>query len=472
MSTMRVLIDHGAYENLGDLSMLEAAVEQVRQLKDVEISVKASPIQWPWPDIRIVDYHLPPPGASVNRVTKSKWLPELSRRMLWGAADAWRDVVYRRVASGGPVAARPIHSSSGEHRLGRWVEQFDALFVAGGGDLNDVFPQALWRCCALAHAFAEQGKPTLLSGQQLGPFQRSASIALLHSALRRASHVGLREPTASLQICREAGVKPERMSMTGDDSLGLAPADESEIMMALRSAGVEPGDFIAVNLRIAPYCPVGAGQLREVADLLDGLARKYGRPLLAVPISHGEEDSDLVTAVRLAELLGPGRLHILESESMSAALVKGVLARAWAAIGNSYHFCTFALCGGVPAIALYTGAYYRQKALGTAAFWGDARLAMSLAVFPGGAAADRISAVLEDEVLRQSLQHRAQESARAWEAGFKQGVLQAFGLQAPAGPGLPAPRLFPRYKPRARSPGSAAAIAGNCGPPGSPCARA
>jgi polysaccharide pyruvyl transferase WcaK-like protein len=463
---MRILIDHGAYENHGDLAMLEAAVAQLGRLKDVEISVQASPINWPLPDIRVIEYHLPPPGASVNRVTKSKRIPEISRRMLWGAADAWRKIVYRRVASGAPVAACRIHTPSGEQRLGQWVEQFDALFVAGGGDLNDVFPQALWRCCALVHAFAEQGKPILLSGQQLGPVQRSSSVVLLHSTLRQAGFVGLREPTTSLQICREAGVRSECMAMSGDDSLGLAPGAESDVDKVLRDAGVEPGDFIAVNLRIAPYCPVGAGQLKDVAGLLDGLARRHGRPLLAVPISYGEGDSDLVTAVWLAELLKPGRLHILDSSSMSSALVKGVLARAWGAIGSSYHFCTFALSGGVPAIALYEGAYYRQKALGTAAFWGDARLALSLGELQGGSAADRITAVLEDEALRRSLRQRAEESARAWEVSFREGVRRAFGLQMQADPGSPVACLVPRHEPHARSPGSTAATSGSCDPPG------
>lgn len=45
---------------------------------------------------------------------------------------------------------------------------------------------------------------------------------------------------------------------------------------------------------------------------------------------------------------------------MTPAAVKGVLGRAWGAVGTSYHFCTFAASMGVPVACLYDGSYYSK----------------------------------------------------------------------------------------------------------------
>ena len=114
---------------------------------------------------------------------------------------------------------------------------------------------------------------------------------------------------------------------------------------------------------------------------------------------------------------------IFAHESLSAALLKGVLGSAHAAIGMSYHFCTFALSQGVPAISLYTGDYYRQKAIGLSSFWGDERLALAIEELAAHGL-DRVQAVFTDESLRARLDVRARDAAQEWQAGFKRNILR------------------------------------------------
>lgn len=414
---MKILIDHGAYDNFGDLAMLQAAVERISGIDGVELQVQISPISWRRENVQPVEYHVPLPVWGANRVLKSRLIPDPVRRRLASIVREWRYRSFDRIGRGAGVGAHPVVTSAGLQSIESWCKQYDALFIAGGGDMNDVFPQALWRCCSLVHAFAEQRKPVLLSGQQLGPIRRAESSRLLASALRSATFVGVREPTDSLDILSDAGIQRDRIDMIGDDSLGIVPADRAEVDTLLARHGISAGRFIAVNVRMGPYTPVQDRHLRDLAELLARLSSMSALPLLAVRISVAEDDSDLASARQLSGALGGGSLTILDREPLSVALVKGVLGRAHGAIGMSYHFCTFALSQGVPAVAIHLGDYYDQKARGLAAFWGDDRLAMSIASL-GGAAARPVHEVFSDASLRERLQQRAGEASRIWENGF------------------------------------------------------
>jgi hypothetical protein len=106
-----------------------------------------------------------------------------------------------------------------------------------------------------------------------------------------------------------------------------------------------------------------------------------------------------------------------------------VLGSAYAALGMSYHFCTFALSQGVPTVALFAGDYYAQKAYGISQFWNDERLAAPFAALETAAGIERIRSVLDDEHLREVLRGRAEEATRRWQMMFKDRVIQLLQRQ-------------------------------------------
>ncbi|TAK50774.1 MAG: hypothetical protein EPO25_18505 [Gammaproteobacteria bacterium] len=427
---MKILVDHGAYENFGDLAMLEAALARLRTIPGVELAVQEAPVQWPWPGIRTMGYDIRPPGATLRRFARARILAGPPRAAMHAAARCWQLLAHHLAGLAGGTGAWPVRIAGGPQRLSQFCAQFDALFVAGGGDLNDVFPQALWRCCCLVRGFAAQGKPVFLSGQQIGPIRHAGSARLLRAALRRATFVGVREPGDSWRLATAAGLAGARLALTGDDSLGLLPAAADAIDAALAASGIGREPFLAVNIRIGPYVDVAADSLPAIARVLDGVAGRCRLPLLAVPISVADEDSDLQAAEALARCLRRP-LPILRGNRLSAALLKGVLGRAHGAIGMSYHFCTFALSQGVPAIALYAGDYYAQKAAGLADCWGDARLAEPIARLDDEAPG-RLLQLLGDEALRARLREAAPMAARNWEDAFAAHVVRPLAGRAQA----------------------------------------
>jgi polysaccharide pyruvyl transferase WcaK-like protein len=325
------------------------------------------------------------------------------------------------------------------HALDRFCAAFDGLYIAGGGNLNDVFPFELWARIRLIRAFRQQQKPVVLTGQQIGPFCSRWTRGSLQHALRLADFVGLREAGESLAVCQGAGLAANRYHVMGDDSLGLSPAPPSISRAFLRKYGLTPQRFIAANIRVAGYAPRHQRHVGDLAALLGLLSQRCGMPILIVPISTNEADSDLASGKRLAELLPDDRGRVFNEPGLTPADLKGVLGQAYGAVGVSYHFCSFALSQGTPTVSLHDGAYYEQKARGLSDFWGDRRLAASLADVASPAAADRVAAVLADGALRDNLRHRAAGAVQDWQAGFDEVVSARLFNERPA----PAPLRHP-----------------------------
>ncbi|RKT47403.1 glycosyltransferase [Thiocapsa rosea] len=422
---MKLLVDHGAYDNLGDLGMLEAALHQLRAYgTEIQLFVKDCPLDdriWNLPGIERVDYHLPPPYKIPRRGGG------IRARLLRALSPKNRRLLYLFLLAQGLTDPEQARVDVDGTRMAAidWVARFDALFVAGGGDLNDVFDNEIWQRACLIHSFSALGKPIVLSGQQIGPIRHRASRQALARALRKVRLIGIREPTESVRICRMAQLDPGRYPVVGDDTFGLPDAESNEVRALLDAQGIESGRFIAVNIRVSLYSPVAEQSLRTLASQASALGRHYAMPVLVVPIALDPGDSDLASGQRLAEYAPKGGIQILHDVSWTPSLAKALLGQAFGALGVSYHFCTFALQHGVPAIALYDGDYYRQKALGLAAYWDDQRLAWPLSQ---PRQIQDMVAIFDDVALRARLATQAGQDAARWQRFFTDRVPVALGI--------------------------------------------
>ena len=213
----------------------------------------------------------------------------------------------------------------------------------------------------------------------------------------------------------------------GDDSFGVKPAERHLIYETLSHYGLGPQQFIAINVRMAQNYAAGVkNKLMILANLYDRLAKKTGLPLLFIPISLDQAEGEQVTAIKLSELMQT-HFAILEDPNLTPALVKGVLSQAWGAVGVSYHFCTFTLSEGVPAICIYTGDYYNQKGRGLAEFWGDDRLALSLENLDTDQAAKAILDLFDDDYFRSSLVMKSAQLVDHWCEVFNRAHTMVFG---------------------------------------------
>ena len=98
------------------------------------------------------------------------------------------------------------------------LRQVDALFIAGGGNMNSRYGWLLYERAAMAHIAARLGKRVVIGGQTLGPELSETDRDTLAELLRLGSLVGLREDH-SLRLARDlvpghAGLRSERVKIT------------------------------------------------------------------------------------------------------------------------------------------------------------------------------------------------------------------------------------------------------------------
>jgi polysaccharide pyruvyl transferase WcaK-like protein len=427
---VKILVDHGSSHNLGDTAMIEGVVARLGfLLPDAQLFVVDNHLLrtdiWELPRVfRQNTYPLKPlrPSFLANLRFFWRWddfrLRMTSRRLLARVG---------KQLTAGSVGLSQVGGVGNQPRtLGEFCQPFDALHVVGGGNLTETFFKQLFARCCLILTFSEQRKPVILTGQQIGPISSDLSKTGLARTLRKASFVGLREPTDSWEFCRDADLEPSRFEVMGDDSLGLPPADESAICGLLAQHGLHGTDFLAVNARVASYAAKHREYLQGIAAVIQRVACEFRMPVVVVPIALNPWDSDVAWGKELANAVHAADAIVLKDEGLTPGLVKRLLGKAFGAIGVSYHFCTFALSQGVPAVCLYAGGYYAQKGRGLCAFWQDDRLALPVGSVAPAAAAGHIGQVLRDTVLREKLRLRSVQAVNRWQEVFDREVNHFF----------------------------------------------
>jgi polysaccharide pyruvyl transferase WcaK-like protein len=419
---MKILVDHGSTGNLGDTAMLESVVARLREIvPNPTLTVRRRPGMqtnlWGWNDVQSTTLEV---SSTIDNPPSMQRIP-----FFWRYEEQWQTTWSNgcQALLGRLIDARHLSLQGNDTRvsLDAFCQQFDGLHIVGGGNLTDAFASETWQRCCLIHTFAAQEKPVILTGQQIGPFRNRWTRDAVRRALGRAEFVGLRESTDSLDFCKEANLPLDRYIVMGDDSFGLPASASEQTDAVLARYRLQPHRFIALNLRMANYVPADERSLRHLSTLASALARRYDMPLLVVPIELGT-DSDIVAGQKLRGLCGGRGVQVLDEPQLTSGLVKGVLGKAYAAVGTSYHFCIFALSQGVPAVCTFNGDYYSQKARGLARFWDDERLALPLDENYSDASMTRTTSLLEDDDFRTALYERARSALDKWRDVFDRAV--------------------------------------------------
>jgi polysaccharide pyruvyl transferase WcaK-like protein len=429
---MDLLVESDSYGNLGDLSMAEGVAFGLHDLlpRARIHSIVPRSVQTAIFDVqgiaRQTPYTVTPFAAgALSHLPFSRHNSDY--RQSSAASILTMSGLGRLLRAGSLSFHLEDTAQSANGKLAQFCEQFDGLHIAGGGNLTDTFPVELFRKCCVIHAFAEQRKPIVLTGQQLGPFQSPLLQKALERTLRKAAFVGVRDPAESLTFCSQAHLDQGSFAFMGDDSLGLPAADDASVRRLLDQHGLEANQFLALNVRFSSYALEDPRCFQTFGSLVDHLATLFRMPILIVPIQLVDSDSDVVSGQKLAEATSVAPISLMRPLELTAPLVKGVVGRAFGAIGVSHHFCTYALSQAVPAVCIYQGDYYRQKALALAACWGDNRLAMPLAQLQLATAAGDIAEVLKDETLRAKLSSLSITATQRWREVFRQKVTAVYG---------------------------------------------
>jgi coenzyme F420-reducing hydrogenase beta subunit/polysaccharide pyruvyl transferase WcaK-like protein len=255
----------------------------------------------------------------------------------------------------------------------------DLLFNVGGGNLNSVIPQELYKKCTEYLAAYILSKPVILSGQTIGPFTKGFDTWYARLCLDRVHMITFRDKRTSYQRIRAIGVSRPKMLDAADDAMTIpAIAVEEAERILQREAGadwigLESSLMVALNLKGSLKLFKGedrhSGLEREVrlmARIADQLIREYGAKIMFIPTDYcpGVDDREAHRDI-LSHMTFLERVCCIEGEYDDATL-KGLIGPFDLAIGARYHFAVFAASMRVPFLGIASGVYQQTKLKGLA----------------------------------------------------------------------------------------------------------
>ena len=444
----RIVVQHGEHwlRNNGDLAMLGVTVGRLRaRWPQAEISVLTSSpalLRAYVPGVRpVADGRLPSPLAlePVGRVVS--WLGPSAvgpAAVRWLHARQWSHASVDRIrrilrpvpataasditdVESAQLGARTLHDSEGAA-----VRGASLVLALGGGYVADVDPGETLRLLGLFATAVEQGVPTAMVGQGLGPLRDPRLTAHAARVLPAVDLIGLREGLKGPELLAELGVPDDRVTVTGDDAIELA--------YAMRSPAL--GNDLGICLRVAEYSPVAATARAAIRDAVQAVATDAGAALVPLIISeiHSEDRRSTLPLVtgypRVVPPLGP---------FVSARAVAERVSRCRVLVTGAYHLAVFALSQGIPVVALTSSAYYDDKFVGLAAMFDGG---LDLLHLDDPQLAARLDAAIrarwqQAPLLRERLQVRAVEQIRASTAFYGRifDLVDERSEQLPAGDG-------------------------------------
>ena len=263
-----------------------------------------------------------------------------------------------QVGAGQPGAFAPVDFSS-----------LDAVLFAGGGNLNDYWPNLTAQRTALAAVALAHGVPYVVSGQGIGPVTGTTRnhLALLVAG---AKHFGVRDPL-SLADLRRLPVSCDYLEVVGDDALGLASPPPGLVDRLLEEVGVPPHQpLLGFHAREANYVGFTREDLLATAAQVDELAAQHGQAVVCLPINTQPWAPEAALLASLAASLKRRRARwFLVDGAERVEVVAGLVGRCAAVVSHSYHVALFAFAAGVPALLSAGTEYYRLKAEGLRQFF-------------------------------------------------------------------------------------------------------
>jgi polysaccharide pyruvyl transferase WcaK-like protein len=255
----------------------------------------------------------------------------------------------------------------------------DLLFNVGGGNLNSVIPTELYKKCTMHLAARILKKPVILSGQTIGPFDRTIDKLWARICLNRVNMITFRDEAISHKRLLEIGVSKPIMLDTADDAMTLPTLSRRESNFLLYSCVPKSWWMqkaalcIAMNFKGSlmlfkgnDRCDSLSNEVKLMARIADQLIEAYDAKIFFLPTDYHRAADDRVLHREIIALMKYVKRAALVENEYDDIRLKGLISIADAAIGVRYHFCVFAASCFVPFLGMASGVYQRTKLKGLA----------------------------------------------------------------------------------------------------------
>lgn len=245
------------------------------------------------------------------------------------------------------------------------ISEFDMLnsissseyFVfTGGGYLTD---KGMFECrCCLFMAILALilQRKVFLTGQGLGPFHSSLTSFMLKYVVSRSQCCFLRDSKESVQVLSDLGINKDKAIVAGDDAFSLTLPAKEEGVLNNENEKIQ----IAVHLRISPFTENIDSIKLDIENLVNLMFDNSWYPVFFIFASQDSWEREYLKSL----LKNRSKTEYQIFSNSDPRVIKSRISECDMAIGVAYHFIIFALTTGIPVLALYGGAYYKQKMYG------------------------------------------------------------------------------------------------------------
>ncbi|HEY0873115.1 MAG TPA: polysaccharide pyruvyl transferase family protein, partial [Vicinamibacterales bacterium] len=240
------------------------------------------------------------------------------------------------------------------------IAESDGVVIAGGGNLSQSWPAAVFERTAVVRAARRAGRPVAITGQTLGPAFDDRTRELTAALLRDAVFVGLRE-ASSHALALALGAPRDRTVMQFDDATGVSPIEPPWWRDVIGDR-----DVIAVTLNRLWNAGDPEGSVAFIARQLVDVSRHTGATIVFVPHLgdlQGEPTEDVAMARAVAAAAG-GSVPLLVTPLPTPAQAVWIAARAQLVVSTRYHPIVFAIAATTPALFLPQDHYTHVKGCG------------------------------------------------------------------------------------------------------------
>lgn len=238
------------------------------------------------------------------------------------------------------------------------ISSADVYLRSGSGSLNDI-----WFWLSMYPQFTEArlcnlfGVKVYFTGQGLGPINGAYRVKVFEKFLGCCEMITLRDCMRSEELVTEVTPNSRNYKTVGDDAFDYPKESLDDYTQSLFDDGSK---VLVCQFRPTNYEETLSDEYwTSVARILESFVdANMKNKVVLVSFSNGRVN-DLTVSIKINEY-AKNKLIVLDSV-YSPGQAKTILAQAYIAIGQSYHFGVFALAESVPFIALYTNRYYEDK---------------------------------------------------------------------------------------------------------------
>lgn len=370
----RIVLDTGLgkgvaeYGNMGDISMLQVAVDRLRRLfpeasievltDSAENLVRFCPAARPLDNLGRTLWFAD--GVLLGRYAAlaPRWFVDLlvtSKRTVRSRYPRLlRAFLIRRLKQRNrPADAEAVAAFADA------LQRADLLLICGAGGFYDGCHWWNLPILQLIESAIQKGVPVVMLGQGFGPISDPLVLEKAAEVLPLVNFITLRGNRGGLAALRALGVPESRMEITGDEALDLAYESRSD----------ELGRGLGINLRFAGSATTDDGDVEAIRPVLQAFAMRHGVSLIPLPIAMQVYTRDDLTIKQLLagfdEQSDGGKtldspIKVIQQVALCRVVVTG-----------AYHAAVFALAQGIPVVGLAKSAYVSSKFLGLSDQFGE-----------------------------------------------------------------------------------------------------